>query len=433
MRKQTTTAKPATAALDQPGRLSIGIDLGDRTSHYCVLDTLGEVVERGELRTTPEAFRTRFAAFPPSQLALEVGSHSRWCERVLRECGHEVDVANAHKLGLIFGAGQKNDRVDAEKLARLARHDRTLLFPVQHRREPAQLALTALKARDLLVRTRTDLVNFVRGVAKAAGLRLPTCAVEAFPAQAAPGLPEAVRAAVAPVLEMLDSLNERIAACEQHIEHTAETEFPDTRRLRQVRGVGAITALAFVVSVDDRDRFSSSRAVGCWLGLQPRQDQSGARSPELGITKAGDGFLRRLLVQSAQRILGPFGEDSDLRRWGLKLAERGGQNAKKRAVVAVARKLATLLHRLWVTQADYVPLRTAVAEELAALRVTRYGGLPPRVWGDCEVLLGRCRPERPGTRPQRRWQRPPIKTNLILHRAINGLRRMRMEVRRTGP
>ena len=190
-----------------------------------------------------------------------------------------------------------------------------------------------MRARNLLGRTRTDLVHFVRGVAQAAGLRLSRGAVEAFAARIAPARPEAVRAAVAPGLETLDAWNERMAACEQYIEHMAETAFPETRWRRQVRGVGALTALAFVVTVDHQQRFSSRRAVGCGLGLRPRQDQSGERHPEWGITKAGDGFLRRLLVQSAQRILGPFGEDSDLRRGGLKLAARGGKKAKKRAVV----------------------------------------------------------------------------------------------------
>jgi len=114
-----------------------------------------------------------------------------------------------------------------------------------------------------------------------------------------------------------------------------------------------------VLTLEDPGRFRQSRAVGPYLGLCPRRDQSGGRDAQLRITKRGDAMLRRLLVSGAQYILGPFGPDTDLRRWGLRLAARGGKNAKKRAVVAVARKLATLLHRLWVSGATYQPLRAA--------------------------------------------------------------------------
>jgi transposase len=129
--------------------------------------------------------------------------------------------------------------------------------------------------------------------------------------------------------------------------------------LRQVEGVGPLTALTFVLTLEDPYRFEKSRSVGAYLGLVPASDKSGDRDPQRRISKEGDEMLRKLLVGSAHYILGPFGGDSDLRRHGEKIASRGAKNAKKRAAVAVARKLAVLLHRLWVTGEVYDPLYNA--------------------------------------------------------------------------
>ena len=132
--------------------------------------------------------------------------------------------------------------------------------------------------------------------------------------------------------------------------------------LRQVPGVGALTALTYVLTLEDPARFADPRAVGSYLGLRPRQADSGDLSPQLHVTKAGDEMLRRLLVGAAHYILGPFGPDTDLRRWGLGLAARGGKRGKRLAVVAVARKLSVLLLRLWATGEAYEPLRNAAGE-----------------------------------------------------------------------
>ena len=126
--------------------------------------------------------------------------------------------------------------------------------------------------------------------------------------------------------------------------------------MRQVKGVGPITALAYGLTLENAEHFAKSRAVGPYLGLVPKQEDSGESQPQLGISKAGDTMVRKLLVGSAHYILGPFGPDTDLRGYGLRLCERGGKNAKKRAAVAVARKLAVLLHRLWVSGEVYEPL-----------------------------------------------------------------------------
>jgi len=165
---------------------------------------------------------------------------------------------------------------------------------------------------------------------------------------------------------MIDELSERIDEYDQVLEHVAEKRYPQTALLTQISGVGTLSAITFVLTIEDPHRFARSRDVGSYLGLRPKQQDSGDRSPQLRITKAGDQYLRKMLVSCAHYIIGPFGPDTDLRRWGLKLCERGGKNAKKRAVVAVARKLAVLLHRLWVTGEVYQPLRPQAKVNLAA-------------------------------------------------------------------
>jgi transposase len=337
--------------------ITIGLDVGDRWSEVCVLDAAGTVRLTRRVRTTPTALEQWFGTQPRSRVVLEVGTHSPWLSRLLAAQGHEVLVANAHQLRLIYASPRKSDRVDAETLARLGRLDPALLKPIRHRGAQAQADLASLRARDCLVRARTQLINHVRGAVKSVGARLPASSAPAFARAAAPHLPAAVAAALQPLLALIAQLTHTIAAMEQTLAGLASTRYPETRQLRQISGVGPLTALCYVLTLEDPQRFTRSRAVGAYLGLCPRQHDSGAAHPQLRITKCGDPMLRRLLVQGAHYILGPFGPDCDLRRWGLALAARGGTNAKKRAVVAVARKLATLLHRLWVSGARYEPLR----------------------------------------------------------------------------
>jgi transposase len=178
-------------------------------------------------------------------------------------------------------------------------------------------------------------------------------------------LPTAMQERLRPLLEQVASLTENIKQLETKIEQIARTEYPETALLRQVSGVGTLIALTFVLTVEDRNRFHKSRDVGCYVGLRPKQSESGQSQPQLRISKEGDRYLRQLLVQGSHLILNGRGPDTDLKRWGLKLAERGGKNAKKRAIVAVARKLAVLLHRLWVTAEVYEPLRNSQAARSA--------------------------------------------------------------------
>jgi transposase len=344
---------------EQP-HTTAGLDIGDKYSHVCLIDSQsGEVIEEGRLRTSPEAFRRRFASEQPLRIAIEAGTHSPWASRVLEECAHEVLVANPRKLRLIYANKQKTDQIDAENLARLARVDPKLLYPLKHRGEESQAHMALIRSREALVGCRTQLVNHVRGAVKSFGHRLPKCPARSFHKNALEHIPEALMPALGPILEQIDSLTQRIREYDRKLETISKESYPETSLLRQVEGIGPLTALTFVLTLEDPYRFEKSRSVGAYLGLVPASDRSGERDPQKRISKEGDERLRKLLVGSAHYILGPFGSDSDLRRHGEKIASRGGKNAKKRAAVAVARKLAVLLHSLWVSGELYEPLRNA--------------------------------------------------------------------------
>ncbi len=344
---------------DKP-KMTAGLDLGDKYSYLCLVDTQsGEVIEEGRLRTNPETFKRRFASEQPLRIAIEAGTHSPWVSRALEGCGHEVLVANARKLRLIYANKRKTDEIDAENLARLARVDPKLLYPLKHRGEDSQAHMAIVRSRQALVGSRTQLVNHVRGAVKSFGARLPKCPAVSFHKNAAAHIPEALRPALEPILEQIGSLTQRIRDYDRKLETISKERYPETELLRQVEGIGPLTALTFVLTLEDPYRFERSRSVGAYLGLVPTTAQSGDRDPQKRISKEGDEMLRKLLVGSAHYILGPFGSDSDLRRHGEKIASRGGKNSKKRAVVAVARKLAVLLHRLWVSAEVYEPLRNA--------------------------------------------------------------------------
>jgi transposase len=351
-------------AIKEQPHMTAGLDLGDKYSHLCLIDTQNaEVIEQSRLRTSPEAFRRRFSSECPLRIAIEAGTHSPWVSRLLEECGHEVLVANPRKLRLIYTNKRKTDELDAENLARLARLDPKLLYPVTHRGEDSQAHLAIIRSREALVTARTKLVNHVRGAVKSFGARLPKCPAVSFHKKAATHIPQVLWPALGPLLETISSLTERIRDYDRQLETICEEHYPQTKLLRQVEGVGVLTALTFVLTLEDPYRFEKSRTAGAYLGLVPATDQSGERDPQKHISKEGDQMLRRLLVSSAQYILGPFGSDSDLRRHGEKIASRGGKNAKKRAAVAVARKLSVLLHRLWVTAEVYEPLRNTHRSE----------------------------------------------------------------------
>jgi transposase len=347
---------------------TLGLDVGDRWCHYCLLDKEGQVIDEGRIATQTRAIISFFARLAPARVALEVGPRSPWISRLVAVAGHEVHVANARKLKLIYQDGRKCDRLDAERLARLARLDLSLLCPIEHVSPQVQAHRALLRSRDLLVRNRAQLVLHVRGTVKAMGEALPKgITTEGFARRVEPLLPEPLRLALAPVIEQIALLTKTIRQMDRDVERLGREVYPQAALLTQVHGVGPLTALAFVLTIDDPARFRKSRRVGAFLGLVPGRSQSGEHDPPRRITRQGDDLLRRLLVQCGHYILGPFAIDSDLRRFGLAIAERGGTAARRRAVTAVARKLAVLLHRLLVTAEVYEPLRKErLAQPLAA-------------------------------------------------------------------
>ena len=346
-------------------RLTVGVDLGDQWSHYCILGLEGETVAEGQLRTTEEDFAT-FQELNAARVVVEVGTHSAWVQEVIRGCAHEVLVANPRLMEGSKRRKRKNDRIDANKLARLGRVDPESLYPIQHRSREVRQDLVMLRARDALVAARTELINTTRGLVKSMGTRLPKCSSRSFAQKGEEAVAVEIREALLPLVRLVATLSADIKEYDKKIETLGRAKYGHTALLRQVKGVGPITALAYVLTLENPKRFVKSRDVGPYLGLVPKQEDSGESQPQLGISKAGDTMVRKLLVGSAQYILGPFGPDTDLRRYGLRLCARGGKNAKKRAAVAVARKLAVLLHRLWVSGEVYEPLHHAKSVPIAA-------------------------------------------------------------------
>jgi transposase len=336
--------------------LTIGIDLGDKKHVVCALNATGKTIETGTVANTKTAIGDYSKKYPGATAVLEAGTHSPWISRLLTELGHHVLIGNPRKLRMIWDSDNKSDSRDAEMLARIGRFDPDLLSPLQHRGEKAQVDLALVKARDILVKGRASMVSFVRSIVKSLGQRIDACSSASFHKKAQEQIPAELKTSLQPIVETIELLTMKIKEYDKNIEKISVENYPETACLQQITGVGPLTALAFVLTLEDTDRFTCSRQVGPFLGLTPKRDQSGNLDKQLRITKAGNGYLRKLLVGSAHYILGPFGPDCNLQRFGLRLAERGGKNAKRRAVVAVARKLAVLMHRLWRTGEVYDPL-----------------------------------------------------------------------------
>jgi len=335
--------------------VTIGLDLGDKFSHFFALSTGGEILQEARVASRPEVFRECFSRWSGGRVVIEASTHSPWASRTLSACGLEVVVANSRQAALISQSQRKSDRVDAELLARLGRVDPQLLRPIRHRSPEAQQDLGLVKARSALVKARSGLIVLVKGQVKSFGQRIEDVTPDNFHVRAAPQLPRELQAALSGVLEAIGELTAKIREYDRKIEKLSEN-YPEAQLLRQIPGVGPVTSLTFVLRIDDPARFGRSRDVGAYLGLTPGQHSSGESQPQLRISKTGDRMLRCLLVQCAHHIL-HRGPDSDLKRHGKAIAERGGKNSRKRAVVAVARKLAVLMHRLWVSEQPYDPLR----------------------------------------------------------------------------
>lgn len=365
---KTTRAQLRELAAQQ--RLTIGLDLGDRVSRCCILNEAGAEISEVSLPTTKTGLNSLFEKMPSCRVALEVGTHSPWASRHLAGLGHEVIVANPRQVALIGKSTHKDDPIDARKLARLARVDPVLLYPIRHRGEAAQADLAVIRARAALVESRTGLINTARGLAKPMGERLADCESEAVGPALAEQLSAPLQAVLKPMLTSIQQMTEQIGVYDRQIEEMAP-RYPEVELLQQVFGVGPLVSLTFVLTIEDPERFAHSREVGPYLGMVPKRRESGDREPELRISKEGDRLLRCLLVQAAHCLLRRGAPDSDLRRWALAKLDGGAgtgsgskskgkkKNLKKRIVLAVARKLAVLLHRLWVSGEEYEPLYNA--------------------------------------------------------------------------
>jgi transposase len=333
------------------------MDLGDRKSFLVELAEDRQIRERAKIPTTRQAIEEHFSDRDPVRVVLEASTHSRWIESLLKRLGHEVLVVDPRRLPR-NPHEDKSDWKDAEHLARVGQAMPELLYPVVHRDDQTHGDLQILKARDALVRCRTQLINTIRGFVKSFGSRLPKCSTEAFVNKAANMIPPQLHEQCAPLVEQIRSVTAQIKAMGKQIRALARHRYPESALLTQVDGVGEITALSLMLTIGDKHRFAKSRDVGSYFGLRPKLHDSSSLEPQLSITKAGDEATRRYLVNAAHYILGPLCKnDSDLKRWGENYIRHGGKNAKKRAVIAMARKLAVLLHRLWVTGEVYEPLR----------------------------------------------------------------------------
>ncbi len=335
--------------------ITIGMDLGDRDHITVVFDADGNEMQISKIKNTKSAIRRYFSVYKKATVAIEAGTHSPWISAVLKEMGHTVYVGNPRKLRLIWDSDDKSDERDARMLAMVCRVEPRLLWPIKHRSAEAYSDLSLIKSRYVLVKSRTALINHARGIVKSCGERLPSCSAQRFTNRCRDLIPQQLNSAIEPVMSIIEQLNLQIRQLDRTINQLCLSRYPEAKRLQTVNGIGPLTSLAYVLTIEDPKRFSKSRQTGAYLGLTPRRDQSGQSDKQLPITKAGNCYLRQLLVSCAQYILGPFGPDSDLKRFGLSIAARGGKNAKKRAAVAVARKLAVLLHRIWLSGEDYQP------------------------------------------------------------------------------
>lgn len=337
----------------------IGLDLGDKTHIAVVIDAKGNESKPLRVPNTREGLRKLLGKHPGCTVVMEAGTHSPWISRFVESCGSKAHVGQPRKLRAIWDADDKSDERDARVLGNLYCYKPKMIPPVHHRGEQAQVDLALVKARNLLKNTRQKMINHVRSTVKSFGERLSSCGAASFARKTLDEVPELLRPALDGVYTCIESVTEKIQELERDIQRMCAEDYPETEWLLQVPGVGPITALSYVLTLEDPNRFTKSRDVGCYLGLTPRRDQSGKCDKQLPITKSGDKALRCLLVNCVTYILKESSPDCELKRFGLKLSARGGKRGVKTAKVAMARKLSVMLHRLWKDRAEYRPLAAA--------------------------------------------------------------------------
>ena len=329
-------------------KYTIGLDLGDKRHEVHVLNADGETATKQSIVNNRESLDKLAKTYPRATIIMEAGTHSPWISRHLSTRAMNVLIANPRKVRAIYQSENKSDERDAEMLARIGRFDPKMLYPVSHNSEECQRAMAKLKARDAIVANRTKLINTTRGLLKSHGTKLPSSInADAFARKATDILEKTDLFMVTDMLESIAEFTMRIKRMDKEIKKITADHYPQALRLQEIPGVGPITALAFVLTIEDPKRFKDPRQVAPFLGLTPKRDQSGNSDKQLRISKMGNKMLRRLLVSCSQYILGVFGPPSALRNAGLRIARSGNKTAKKKAVVAIARKLAVLMVALW--------------------------------------------------------------------------------------
>ena len=322
-----------------------GMDVHQKYSEVCILDENGKVMERARLRTSRRALERYFSAKGPMKVVLEAGGSSPWVSRLIEKCRHEAVVCSPRRVRLIAESTLKNDAIDAEVLARLVRIDPGFLGRVQHRSEEAQILRSKLTVRSSLVETRTKWINTVKGILRGLGYKVPSGISKTFHNRTRTvELPAELGATIEPLLRQLELLNDEICRCEKELKAIA-SKMPEVLHLQKVPGVGLIVSLYFVLTVDDPDRFQHSRDIAAFFGLRPTMRSSGDVATYGRITKQGDPEMRRLLIQAARGLMRTRSR-CYLQDWTVELQGRRG---KSKAIVALARKMAILLHHLWVT------------------------------------------------------------------------------------
>ena len=332
-----------------------GMDVHKKYSRVCELNEDGDILEEAKFPTTKQALQRRFGNREPMQIVLETGTESAWIAQSLENQGHEVIVAHARRIDLITDNDNKNDRNDAEMLARLGRSDLDLLTETHVRGKGAQRIRAMLKARTGLVQSRTKLANQIRGLVRQAGYTLrsgPPEKLEQIIGES--DIPEALLVSVMPLAESVTALTERIDRLSSKLKKIAR-QIDTVDQLKEIDGVGWQTALCFVVTIENPGRFSSSKKVGAYFGLVPEVQNSGNEDSDTNhtgsITKNGDSMMRYLLVQAAQAMMRSK-TDSELKQFAKRIEAK---KTNQIAAVACARKLAVVMHTLWKTGREYEP------------------------------------------------------------------------------
>lgn len=333
----------------------IGIDIGDKTNFVCVLDSKGNIVLETEVTNDEESVTILLENFPSATVAIEACSHSLWLNALLLELDLKVYVANPRKVQLIYKNYKKTDKEDAKILAKLVRSDPSLLFPIVTRDIETQEDLILLKTRRKMVDCRGDLIRHIRGIIKPFGVKLPKgVTVDNFHVKAKEYIENSILSILKDTFDAIESLAKQIKNLETKIDDLIKEKYPEANLLQTIPGVGPIISLTFLLIIGDPKRFKKSRDVGAYFGLIPKRDQSGEMDKSLPITKTGDASMRALLVNASHRNLGIFGKDTQLRRHGLKImGTNENKIRKKKAVIAVARKIAVLMHSILISGEEF--------------------------------------------------------------------------------